>query len=406
MYIQSSVKVAFRALGKNRFRSFLTMLGIIIGVAAVIVMEAIGKGSSEDVNTRISSLGTNLITISPPSARMFGVSQESGTALTLKKEDADAIIKDVRNISAVSPLVRSSQQMKFEDKNWKSNITGVYPEFLSIRNLEIEDGTIFTKEDEKNFTKVCIIGKTVQKNLFSENENPIGTTIRVGKIPFLVIGTLKSKGTSGGGQDQDDIVLAPYSTVQERILGSTNVQQIYVSAQSEEVVNTAVNDIEKSLRARHQLLPSAPNDFTISTQLDIRQTLNTVVDTITILLSAVAAISLIVGGIGIMNIMLVSVTERTREIGIRIAVGATGFDVQLQLLLEAVVLSLTGGILGITLGLTASYIVMKFVGFTTIVTAQSIIISFVVSTLIGIFFGWYPSRKAANLNPIDALRYE
>jgi putative ABC transport system permease protein len=406
MYIQSSVKVAFKALGKNRFRSFLTMLGIIIGVVSVIVMEAIGNGSSEDVNTRISSLGTNLITISPVSARSMGVSQESGTAPTLKKEDADILISEVGSITGVSPLVRTTVQMKFGNQNWRSNISGVYPDYFAIRNMELDDGTIFTKADEKKFTKVCIIGKTVQKNLFSTNQNPIGSTIRIGTIPFLIIGTLKSKGTSGGGQDQDDIVLAPYSTVQNRMLGSENVQQIYVSAISEDVVNTAVSEIEKSLRFKHQLLPSAPNDFTISTQLDIRQTLNTVVNTITILLSAVAAISLLVGGIGIMNIMLVSVTERTREIGIRMAVGATGFDVQFQLLLEAVVLSLIGGISGIVLGLTTSYLVMRFAGFTTIVTVQSIIISFVVSTLIGIFFGWYPSRKAANLNPIDALRYE
>jgi putative ABC transport system permease protein len=406
MYIKSSVKVAFKALGKNRFRSFLTMLGIIIGVVSVIVMEAIGNGSSADVNARISSLGTNLITISPVSARTMGVSQESGTAPTLKKEDADILMSEVSSITAVSPFVRTTVQMKFGNQNARSTISGVYPEYFAIRDMEIEDGTIFTKADEKRFAKVCIIGKTVQKNLFSSNQNPVGSTIRVGKIPFLIIGTLKSKGTSGGGQDQDDIVIAPYSTVQNRMLGSENIQQIYVSAESEDVVNIAVSEIEKSLRNKHQLLPSAPNDFTISTQLDLRQTLNTVVDTITVLLSAVAAISLIVGGIGIMNIMLVSVTERTREIGTRMAVGATGFDVQFQLLLEAVVLSLIGGIIGIVLGLTTSYLVMKFGGFTTIVTVKSIIISFVVSTLIGIFFGWYPSRKAANLNPIDALRYE
>ncbi len=405
MNVQSSVKVAFKALGKNRFRSFLTMLGIIIGVVSVIVMQAIGKGSSEDVNTRISSLGTNLITISPVSARSLGVSQESGTAPTLKIADVDIIASDVTSITSVSPLVRTTTQMKFGNQNWRSTVNGVYPEYFAIRDLEIEDGAIFTKADEKKFTKVCVIGKTVQKNLFP-NQNPIGATIRVGTIPFLVIGTLKSKGTSGGGQDQDDIVVAPYSTVENRMLGTPNIQQIYVSAASEDVVNDVVTQIQVALRAQHQLLPSAPNDFTISTQLDLRETLNTVVNTITVLLSITAAISLFVGGIGIMNIMLVSVTERTREIGTRMAVGATGFDVQFQLLLEAVVLSLIGGITGIILGLTTSFLVMKFAGFTAIVTPQSIIISFAVSTLIGIFFGWYPSRKAANLNPIDALRYE
>jgi putative ABC transport system permease protein len=270
--------------------------------------------------------------------------------------------------------------------------------------MEIETGAIFTKDDEKKMAKVCVIGKTVATNLFGD-ANPIGSTIRIGTIPFLIIGTLKSKGT-GFGQDQDDIILAPYSTVQNRMIGSENIQQIYASAKSEDAVNSAVAEIETALRKRHKLLSTSSSDFTISTQLEVRETLNTVVNTITVLLSAVAAISLFVGGIGIMNIMLVSVTERTREIGIRMAVGATGIDVQFQLLLEAVVLSLLGGITGILLGVGISLLVSKFAGFSTIVSAQSIVVSFVVSTLIGIFFGWYPSRKAANLNPIDALRYE
>jgi putative ABC transport system permease protein len=294
--------------------------------------------------------------------------------------------------------------MKFSNKNWRSSISGVYPDYFKIRGMEIDKGAIFTKDDEKKMSKVCVIGKTVATNLFGD-ANPIGSTIRIGKIPFLIIGTLVSKG-SGFGQDQDDIILAPYSTVQNRMLGSENIQQIYASAKTEDAVNSAVLEIEKSLRNRHQLTQSSASDFTISTQLEVRETLNTVVNTITVLLSAVAAISLFVGGIGIMNIMLVSVTERTREIGIRMAVGATGIDVQFQLLLEAVVLSLLGGITGIVLGVGTSFLVSKFAGFSSIVSMQSIIISFVVSTLIGIFFGWYPSRKAANLNPIDALRYE
>lgn len=404
MYIQSSVKVAFKALGKNRFRSFLTMLGIIIGVVSVIVMEAIGNGSSADINTRINSLGTNLITISPVSARDKGVRMESGSAPTLKKEDADILLSEVPSVNSVSPFVRTTVQMKFGNRNWRSAISGVYVDYFDIRDIEIEKGTVFTKEDEKKMAKVCVIGKTVAGNLFG-TANPIGATIRVGKIPFLIIGVLKSKG-SGFGQDQDDIILAPYSTVQNRMLGSENIQQIFVSAISEDKVNSAVSEIETALRKRHQLLPSVENDFTISTQLEIRETLNTVINTITVLLSAVAAISLFVGGIGIMNIMLVSVTERTREIGIRMAVGATGIDVQIQLLLEAVVLSLLGGISGILLGLGASLLISKFAGFNTIVSVRSIVVSFIVSTLIGIFFGWYPSRKAANLNPIDALRYE
>jgi putative ABC transport system permease protein len=406
MLIQSSVKVAFKALGKNRFRSFLTMLGIIIGVVSVIVMDAIGNGSSADINARISSLGTNLITISPVSARDKGVKMESGSGATLKKEDADILLKEVPSINYVSPFVRTTAQMKFGNRNWRSTISGVYADYFIIRVMEIETGTVFTKDDEKKMAKVCIIGKTVATNLFGNNTNPIGSTIRVGTIPFLIIGVLKSKGGTGMGEDQDNVILAPFSTVQNRMLGNDNIQQIYVSAKSEDVVNSAVTEIEKALRNRHQLVQSASNDFTISTQLEVRETLNTVVNTITVLLSAVAAISLFVGGIGIMNIMLVSVTERTREIGIRMAVGATGIDVQFQLLLEAVVLSLLGGISGILMGLGTSYLVSSFAGFTTIVTVKSIIISFIVSTLIGVFFGWYPSRKAANLNPIDALRYE
>ena len=397
--------MSFKALGKNRFRSFLTMLGIIIGVVSVIVMQAIGNGSSADVNSKISALGTNLITISPLSARQMGASMESGTAPTLKKGDADALMTGANNINAVSPLVRTTAQMKFGNKNWRSSISGVYADYFTIRSLEIESGTIFTKDDEKKLAKVCVIGKTVATNLFG-TQDPVGATIRVGTEPFLIIGSLKSKGTSGVGQDQDDIILAPFSTVQNRMLGNDNIQQIYVSAKTEDVVNDALSEIESTLRSRHHLLPNAKNDFTSSTQLDLRETLNTVVNTITVLLSVTAAISLFVGGIGIMNIMLVSVTERTREIGIRMAVGATGIDVQFQLLLEAVVLSLIGGITGIILGLTTSFLVSKFAGFSTIVAPESILISFIVSTLIGIFFGWYPSRKAANLNPIDALRYE
>jgi putative ABC transport system permease protein len=406
MLIQSSVKVAFKALKKNRFRSFLTMLGIIIGVVSVIVMDAIGTGSSADINTRISSLGTNLITISPVSARDRGVQMESGTGATLKKEDADILLTEVPSIIYVSPLVRTNAQMKFGNRNWRSSISGVYADYFKIRGMEIETGVIFTIDDEKKMAKVCVIGKTVSSNLFGNGANPIGATIRVGTIPFLIIGVLISKGSSGMGEDQDNVILAPFSTVQNRMLGNDNIQQIYASAKSEDVVNNAVSEIEKSLRNRHHLQPSASNDFTTSTQLQVRETLNTVVDTITILLSAVAAISLFVGGIGIMNIMLVSVTERTREIGIRMAVGATGIDVQFQLLLEAVVLSLLGGVTGILMGVGTSNLVSSFAGFTTIVTIKSIIISFIVSTLIGIFFGWYPSRKAANLNPIDALRYE
>jgi putative ABC transport system permease protein len=405
MNLGSSIKVAFKALGKNKFRSFLTMLGIIIGVAAVIAMQAIGSGSSSDINTRISSLGSNLIMVTPAASKQSGVRLESGSAAGLKKADADILLQDAPSVAAVSPMVRTSVQLKYGNENWRSNVTGVYPDYFTIRGYEVGTGAVFTEEDEHALAKVCVIGKTVSDNLFGPQVNPVGKTIRVGTIPFLVTGLLKTKG-SGFGQDQDDIVVAPFSTVQRRMLGTDNIQQIYLSAQSEDLVNACVGEITQIMRTRHRIPDGAADDFTIGTQSQVRETLNAVLGTITILLASIAAISLLVGGIGIMNIMLVSVTERTREIGIRMAVGATGFDVQFQLLIEAIVLSVLGGIAGITIGVGASLFISKVVGWTTLISPQSILLSFVVSTLIGVFFGWYPARKAANLNPIDALRYE
>jgi putative ABC transport system permease protein len=381
------------------------MLGIIIGVAAVISMQAIGKGSSSDINKRISSLGSNLIVIMPAAAREAGVRMESGTASVLKKEDADELIKKVPELKAVSPLVRVAQQVKYGNENWRTSVQGVYPGYFFIRDFELTYGTSFSEEDEKRLVKVCVIGKTVADNLFGENVNVIGKTIRIGSVPFLVTGLLKSKG-SGFGQDQDDVILAPFSTVQRRMLGTDRIQQIFASAASEDVVNDAVNGITETLREKHKLLESQDDDFTIGTQSEIRQTLNQVIGTITLLLAIIAAISLVVGGIGVMNIMLVSVTERTREIGIRMAVGATPVDVQFQMLIEAIVLTLAGGLIGIGLGVGAALLLTSIAGWTTLITIQSIVIAFVVSSLIGIFFGWYPALKAARLNPIDALRYE
>ena len=405
MNVTSNIKLSFKALGKNRFRTFLTMLGIIIGVAAVISMQAIGKGSSSDINKRISSLGSNLIVIMPAAAREAGVRMESGTASVLKKEDADELIKKVPELKAVSPLVRVAQQVKYGNENWRTSVQGVYPGYFFIRDFEMTYGTSFSEEDEKRLVKVCVIGKTVADNLFGENVNVTGKTIRIGSVPFLVTGLLKSKG-SGFGQDQDDVILAPFSTVQRRMLGTDRIQQIFASAASEDVVNDAVNGITETLREKHKLLESQDDDFTIGTQSEIRQTLNQVIGTITLLLAIIAAISLVVGGIGVMNIMLVSVTERTREIGIRMAVGATPVDVQFQMLIEAIVLTLAGGLIGIGLGVGAALLLTSIAGWTTLITIQSIVIAFVVSSLIGIFFGWYPALKAARLNPIDALRYE
>jgi len=405
MNIRSNIKLSFKALGKNRFRTFLTMLGIIIGVAAVIAMQAIGNGSSSDINKRISSLGSNLIMISPAAATTGGVRLESGSAAVLRKEDADILINGAPDIKAVSPMVRQASQIKYGNENWRTNVIGAYADYFFIRDYELSYGSAFTDDEEKKLVKVCVVGKTVANNLFGENVNAVGKTIRIGTVPFLVTGLLKSKG-SGFGQDQDDIIIAPFSTVQRRMLGTDKIQQIFASAVSEDVVNNAVQEARTALRKKHKLQTSQADDFNIGTQSEIRETLNQVIGTITVLLAVIAAISLVVGGIGVMNIMLVSVTERTREIGIRMAVGATPMDVQFQMLIEAMSLSLAGGVIGILLGVATSFIVTSIAGWTTLISIQSIIISFVVSTFIGIFFGWYPARKAARLNPIDALRYE
>jgi len=405
MNIRSNIKLSFKALGKNRFRTFLTMLGIIIGVAAVIAMQAIGNGSSSDINKRISSLGSNLIMISPAAATTGGVRLESGSAAVLRKEDADILINGAPDIQAVSPMVRQASQIKYGNENWRTNVIGAYADYFFIRDYELSYGSAFTDDEEKKLVKVCVVGKTVANNLFGENVNAVGKTIRIGTVPFLVTGLLKSKG-SGFGQDQDDIIIAPFSTVQRRMLGTDKIQQIFASAVSEDVVNNAVQEARTALRKKHKLQTSQADDFNIGTQSEIRETLNQVIGTITVLLAVIAAISLVVGGIGVMNIMLVSVTERTREIGIRMAVGATPMDVQFQMLIEAMSLSLAGGVIGILLGVATSFIVTSIAGWTTLISIQSIIISFVVSTFIGIFFGWYPARKAARLNPIDALRYE
>lgn len=405
MIILNNIKLSFKALGKNRFRTFLTMLGIIIGVSAVIAMQAIGSGSSADINQRISSLGSNLIMISPAAAQQGGVRLESGSAGVLKKSDADVLVKEAINLLAVSPVVRLPSQIKYGNENWRTSVVGAYPDYFFIRDYELNYGTLFTEEEEQKLSKVCVLGKTVASNLFGENVNVVGKTIRIGTVPFLVTGLLKSKG-SGFGQDQDDIVIAPFSTVQRRMVGNDRIQQIFASAASEEVVNSAVEEIRSTLRKKHKLLDSQEDDFTIGTQSEIRETLNQVLGTITVLLAVIAAISLVVGGIGVMNIMLVSVTERTREIGIRMAVGATPFDVQFQMLIEAISLSLAGGLVGIAFGVGISVFLTSVAGWSTIVSTKSVIISFLVSTMIGIFFGWYPARKAARLNPIDALRYE
>ncbi len=382
------------------------MLGIIIGVASVIVMLSIGKGTEKDINSRMAGLGTNLIMISPSATKTQGVSSIAGSQQTLKIKDIEIIKKYSTSIKAISPVIRATEQLKYGANNWRSSIMGVSAEYLSIRDLSLVSGAPFSDEYVKTSAKVCYIGKTIETKLFTNGEDPIGKVIRIGSIPFKIIGVLKSKGQSGFGQDQDDIVIAPYTSVQNRITGSEYLQQIYASAKSEQTVTSAVNEITYCLRISHNLSKDADDDFEINTQSEIMETAASISSAITLLLAGIAAISLLVGGIGIMNIMFVSVTERTKEIGIRLAIGATAFDVLKQFLIEAVVLTITAGFIGIIVGILASKLVASIAGIQTIITSTSIIVSFIVCSLIGIFFGWYPARKAARLNPIEALRYE
>lgn len=382
------------------------MLGIIIGVSAVIAMQSIGKGTEADINSRITSLGTNLIMISPAATKTQGVSMIAGSQQSLKISDIDIIKQFCRSVKYISPVIRSTAQLKYSSNNWRSDIMGVSSDYLSIRNLKLIAGAPFTEDDIKTSAKVCYIGKTIKTKLFTGNENLLGKIMRIGSVPYTVIGILKEKGQSGFGQDQDDIVIAPYSSVQNRITGSIYLQQIYVSAKNDNAVKSAVNEITYCLRFSHHLSQNEADDFSINTQSEIMETAAGISGAITLLLAGIAAISLLVGGIGIMNIMFVSVTERTKEIGIRLAIGATSFDVLKQFLLEAVVLTLTAGFIGIATGILSSKLIVAIAGIETIITSSSIIISFFVCSLIGIFFGWYPARKAAHLNPIDALRYE
>ncbi|MBE9468296.1 MAG: ABC transporter permease [Bacteroidetes bacterium] len=406
MNILNLLKVAINSLTKNKFRSFLTMLGIIIGVASVIAMMAIGQGSKQSIEEQISTLGTNLLFIRPATQTRGGVKMGAGSAKFLTVADANAIKRESEFVSAVSPMVRGGGQAVSIYDNWPTNIYGVDIDYFSIKNWELKDGRLFTNKEIKSSQKLCLLGNTVVEKLFGEAYNPIGESIRYNKIPFKIIGILKAKGESNFGQDQDDIIIAPYTTVQKRILAITHVHSIYVSATSSDVSQKASIEIEELLRRRHKILPSDESDFKIRTQEEIMTRLTSTSDILTALLSAIAGISLLVGGIGIMNIMYVSVTERTREIGLRMAVGGKGLDILLQFLIESTLLSVIGGIIGILLGIGVSKFVSNFMSWPVHITMDSIILSFIFCTVIGIFFGWYPARKAASLNPIDALRYE
>ncbi len=406
MKILNLIKIALKAMSLNKMRTFLTMLGIIIGVASVITMLAIGQGSKESIEKQISDMGANMIMVFPSSGSQGGVRLDASSMQRLTMVDVRAIKEQVGNISAVSPFVSSRGQVVSGSNNWPANIQGVDVDFLSIRKMDLKEGVMFSDRDVRSAAKVCVLGKTVVKNLFPNNESPLGKTIRFNQIPFKVIGVLNEKGQNTFGQDQDDVILAPFTTLQKRILAITHVQSIYTSAASEAVSAIAVEEIISILRQSHGLRQNDQDDFQVRSQQELISTISSTSQMLTVLLSAIAGISLLVGGIGIMNIMFVSVTERTREIGLRMAVGGKGRNILTQFLMEAIIVSIGGGLIGVTLGVSISLLIGKAASWPVIITENSILISFIVCAVVGVFFGWYPARKAANLDPIEALRYE
>ncbi len=405
MKIGNLIKVAFKSIGKNRMRSVLTILGIIIGVGAVIIMVSIGKGTQVDIENRIASLGTNLLTAVPGSAESRGVRGGAGSLAALSMKDIEKLDKESLLLKSISPVIRISKQVVAEGENWQTSVEGVSPDYIDIRDWHVEEGTFFSVRDEKVKRKVAVLGKTVSEELFGE-EPPLGEKIRIGNVPFTVIGLMEEKGQSGMGNDQDDVILAPSKTVLYRMSDGETVNMIMASAESTENMEQAEAEMETLLRASHRLGEGEENDFHIRNQTDIIETASSVTGFLTVLLGAIAGVSLFVGGIGIMNIMLVSVTERTREIGIRLAVGARSADVLAQFLIEAVILSLLGGVIGILVGIGFGKGIGILAGLTVVLDPLIIMISFVFSGAVGIFFGFYPARKASQMNPIDALHYE
>ena len=412
MNYQNLLKIALRAIAANKMRSFLTALGIIIGIAAVITMLAIGQGSKASIKANIAEMGSNMIMISPGADMRGGVRQDASSMETLKQADYQSIKEDYNYISAISPTVNSSGQWIYGNNNTQSSIYGVNQDYLSIRQLKVADGEMFTDTDIKASAKVCILGQTVVDYLFPDGSDPIGKVVRFNSIPFRVVGVLQKKGYNSMGMDQDDLVLAPYTTVMKRILAQTYLGGIVCSAITEEASQPAQDQISEILRRNHKLKDATEtteadeDDFNIRSQEEISSMMNSTMSTITILLGSVAGISLLVGGIGIMNIMYVSVTERTREIGLRMSVGARGIDILNQFLIEAILLSVTGGIIGVILGVSLSLSLNAFLHIATQIEPWSIIMSFAVCTFTGVFFGWYPAKKAARLDPIEAIRYE
>ncbi len=406
MRLLSILRMALRSINRNKMRSFLTMLGIVIGVAAVIAMLAIGQGARNAINSQIASLGTNLLMIFPGAFTAGGVRSEAGTASRLSEDDANAIKAQCPAVMYSTPMARTSSQVKAGGQNWRTSIFGAYPNYLGIRDWDLASGNMFTDADERGANKVCVLGQTVITNIFGQGANAVGQIIRIKNLPFMVVGTLIAKGQNAGGMDQDDCVIAPYSTVQKKLIGSTYAGNLMASAVTVEATEEARQEINQTLMNRRKGSQGDGYDYTIRTQTDISNAANQTAQTLSILLASIALVSLLVGGIGIMNIMLVSVTERTREIGIRMAVGAKGSDVLLQFLVEALVLSFMGGIIGMIGGAGASWVISKSQGWPIAISGWSLLLGFGFSAATGIFFGWYPASKAAQLNPIDALRYE
>ena len=399
-------KIALRALANNKLRAFLTMLGIIIGVASVIAMLAIGQGSKKSIQQQISEMGSNMIMIHPGAEMRGGVRQAPSAMQTLKLENYEKLSDECTYLTGIRPNVSSSGQLVAGANNYPSSVSGVSMDYLTIRQLTVEQGEMFTENDIRTAAKVCVIGKTIVDNLFPDGSDPIGKVIRCNQIPFRVIGVLKSKGYNSMGMDQDDVVLAPYSTVMKRLLAQTYLSGIFASALTEDMTDEAVDEITTILRREHKLKETDDDDFTIRTQQELSSMLNTTTDLMTTLLACIAGISLVVGGIGIMNIMYVSVTERTREIGLRMSVGARGVDILSQFLIEAILISITGGLIGVIIGCGASFMIKTIAHWPVFIQPWSVLLSFLVCTVTGVFFGWYPAKKAADLDPIDALRYE
>ena len=408
MNILNLIRIAIRALQRNKLRAFLTMLGIIIGVAAVIAMVAIGQGSKKSIQDQLSSMGSNMITIRANSNSTVGggARLESSALQTLTLDDIKAIENQATYINAISPAVQSRGQVINGALNWPTSMQGVGPDYFDIRDWKLKEGSFFGDEEVTGAAKVCVVGQTIVDNIFTPGDDPVGKIIRYNKIPIKIIGVLKEKGENAFGSDQDDVILAPYTTVQKRIMAITYIQNIYASAIDESSTEPATAEITQILRTSHKLTPADEDDFSVRTQAELINTFSSTSELLTVLLTAIAGISLIIGGIGIMNIMYVSVTERTKEIGLRMSIGAKGIDILMQFLIEAILISITGGIIGVLLGIGATKVITSLLSWPTLVSESSILLSFAVCAITGVFFGYYPAQKASRLDPIEALRYE